>query len=126
MKTKNVVSQKKEPPKQPLSKDELIQLFMASAEECHDLANDMSIDTIPVLLFLRWALDQDDLAEFDLKMPNGSDHKYCHVGNGIGPILGWLAENIHEKWNEVDASHMKVFGAMRAIKEGRQPVRGNL
>lgn len=126
MKAKKVVPQKKEQLNEALSKDELIQLFMKSAEECHDLANDMSINTIPVLLFLRWALDQDDLPEFDLKMPNGSGHKYCHIGNGVGPILDWLAENIHEKWNEVDASHMKVFGAMRAIKEGRQPVRRNL
>ena len=116
---------KEKPPGQSeraLSKDELIQLFMKSTEDCVDLAGEATADMVPVLLFVQHALDQDDLPdEFKLRMEDGTMYPYCHAGNGAGMILHWVAQELHEKWSQIDGIHMKVHGSIRAIKEGKKP-----
>ena len=107
------------PSERALSKDEALQVLAKSMEECVDLANDASIDTVPILLFVKAALDQDDLPEMKMTMQDGSEMNYCHAGNGAGPILRLVAEHLHKTWNEIDAVRMKVFLLLNAIRDGK-------
>lgn len=105
-----------------LSKDEALQVLAKSLDECVDLANDASMDVLPMLLFVKGALDQDNLPEMKITMPNGTEMDYCHAGNGAGPILRLVAEYMHNKWSEIDAVHMNVFRLVQAIKLGEKLV----
>ena len=139
MKTRDTIPRKREQPKplpapnenagkiesrkRALSKDELVQLFMKSTEECVDLAEAFSTDAIPILLLVKEALDRDDPPDdISMRMPDGTLHTYCHVGNGAATILRWLAEELYRSWEKVDEVHREVSSVIDAIKEGKKPV----
>jgi len=110
----------KPPDKKPaLSKDELIDSLEKSLQECVRSAESATVDTIPILLFLGQALNQDDALEDILLHTKDGDIKYCNGGNAVAPILQWLASTLYEGWNEIDASRMNVFGEMRRYRCGR-------
>ena len=103
-----------------MSKDELIDLLDRSLEECVDSAESAINTNIPVLLFLGKALDQDEAMDELMLHTKDGDIDYCHSGNGVEKILQWMAAELCEGWNKIDAAHMRVWRETDRLREGRR------
>ena len=92
-----------------LSKDQRIDLLERSCEEIVDLVQGFEMKALPVLLLLREVLeDEDGPNDLVLRTPRGGI-TYGHVGDAVGEICDWLATELHECWNKIDASRMGVY-----------------
>ena len=94
------------PKERALSKDEQIDQLEQALKTCVDSEDGMSIDAIPILLFLAEALNRDE--EMVLRV-DGVDIDYCHSGAAVTPILRWLASKLHVSHNEIDAASLGLL-----------------
>jgi len=91
-----------------LSKDQRIDLLQQSHGEIVDLVEGFEIKAIPVLLLLREVLE-DEGGPKDLFLRTQREGlPYAHASDAVGEICDWLATELHECWNKVDASRMAV------------------
>ena len=91
-----------------LSKDQRIDLLERSNEEIVDLVQGFEMKALPVLLLLREVLeDEDGPNDLVLHRPRGGI-TYGHAGDAVGEICDWLATELYECWNKIDASHMRI------------------
>ena len=133
MKAKNTVSKKDKssnpPPnentssiesrKRTLSKDELIDFLERSYEESADSIGRVIHKTIPVLMFVKEAIEQEEsMAALVLHMKD-RDIEYCHAGDGVAEIFEWLSVELAEGWNKIDVSELKVSGEIRRYRADR-------
>jgi hypothetical protein len=102
-----------------LSKDELIDLLDRTVEDCVASAERAINESLPVLLFLEKALDQDEPMEPLVLHMKDRDINYCHSGNAVGYILRGLTAQLHEGWNKIDESHMGAWGEAQRCRKGR-------
>jgi hypothetical protein len=108
-----------EPRKRTLSKDDLIDALEQSSkacEECVDSTGRIVHETVPVLLLLEKALDQDEaMDDFVVHMKDG-DLRWCHSGNAVATILGWLSTRLAEGWNKIDGSEFEAKGVIERYR----------
>jgi hypothetical protein len=122
MKTKNIVPRREalssphptennrstDPQERTLTKDEQIDLLRKACEESVSLIGDFNLKAVPVLLFLREGLQDEDGGTVLVLHTRDGDIEYCQTGQAVGEICNWLATELHECWNKIDASRMGI------------------
>jgi hypothetical protein len=117
MKANRIISKKEKLPDRPLKADELIDLLERSYKETVESMGKVVHGTLPVLLFLQKAIDQDEsLDDLIVEMKDGPV-KYCTADNGVARILGFLPAQLFEAWNEIDLASLKVGSAVERYRK---------
>jgi hypothetical protein len=106
--------------KRTLSKDELIDFLERSFKECVKSIGCVIHETIPILLFMENALDQDnEMDDMVVHTRKYGDLNWCHSGNAAGTILGSLSTKLAECWDQIDRSEMEVDGKIESYRPDR-------